>query len=246
VRENNEDNLYVDGIILPPDTYARPFSIDGITNAPTIFAVCDGMGGESDGEIASLLAVQALTDTDERIKTTSTEKWCDIIQDFANEASEAINAEAKPYGKRMGTTIALVIVEIGGIHCFNIGDSRIYALFPEAFMQITKDHVLAGSHKLTGCIGIGDERTVENYLPITNKCRILICSDGLTDLVEASSIENAMRIHSKIEDAANELIEIALAEGGSDNITIIMLDADLPKKSLLRNFLKKMKGNDKR
>ncbi|CDX04962.1 protein phosphatase [Desulfitobacterium hafniense] len=260
VRENNEDNLYVDGIILPLHTRERPFTIDGSTSSPAVFAVCDGMGGEDDGEIASRLAVQKLLNFNERIKSAGSEQLEEAIQSYVNKANEAIHAETSGTNKRTGTTLALAVVSEHGIYCFNMGDSRIYALQKGAFRKITNDHTLVAEqtrnssltpnqvmsrkagHKLTRCIGIGDILTVESYPPIIGTCRFLICSDGLTDMVDTAEIENILCASKRTADAANSLLTSALNKGGKDNVTVIIADFKNSKVSFFRSLSKKLKG----
>ena len=242
VRENNEDNLYVDGVSLTPDTRERPFTIDGIAYHPAIFAVCDGMGGGDDGEIASLLAIQALNNADNGIKSAAAGRLGEAIQTYVDEVSESIFFETDLSGKRAGTTLALAAVLEDGVFCFNLGDSRIYGLQNTVFKQITNDHTLSAEqkrsgvitqdqaigvkdgNKLTRCIGIGAMQNVESYPALFGECRILICSDGLTDMVDTKEIENIMRISKRSANAADSLLSTALANGGKDNVTIIVVD----------------------
>ena len=263
-RENNEDNLYVDGTILPLDLLKRTFAIDGNTYFPAIFAVCDGMGGEENGELASLLTVQVLSDCSEKIKIAASRSPSQInvlVQSFIDESIDKIHAEAVKYGSRMGTTLALVVASKDGIHCFNIGDSRIYVLHMTVFKQLTNDHtVISGGEKngsltpdqtmaekyekkLTRCIGIGDVQIAENYPPIVGNCRILICSDGLSDMVSSTEIEHTLRVSGLPADATTSLLKLALENGGWDNISVIVVDIKVPKASyeirkVLRNFLR--------
>ena len=242
VRENNEDNLFADGILLPPDAGARPFAIDGNAKFPAVFAVCDGIGGEENGEIASLLSVQMLSSMCKHFKLTAPERLGWIVGYYAGKVNDFIQFEAKRLGKQMGTTLALVVATGNQIYCFNIGDSRIYVLKKAALRQITNDHttiaeqVRAGlinpgyatsakqGSKLMRCIGMGDSHIVESYPPISGKCRILICSDGLSDMVNPTGIEDILNAFPRAEDAANSLLEVALENGGRDNVTLIVAD----------------------
>jgi len=250
VRNNNEDNLYVDGITLLPDTRELPFSIDGNIYAPAIFAVCDGMGGEDNGEIASQIAVDTLLKTQGNIKSNDYNDFYDEVRVCVKDANEKINCKANEYGKRMGTTLALAIVAERGIYCFNIGDSRIYCLRKSDFQQITNDHThlamqelysTAGpsesvnnkaKHTLTRCIGIGNVYTAESYDPIFGACRMLICSDGLSDMVSEKEIKHILQTESRTSEAAGALLSLALKNGGKDNITIIVLDAKSSKRTI--------------
>jgi protein phosphatase len=85
-RESNEDNLYINGVILTPETRNAPFSLNGAADAPCLFAVCDGMGGEEDGEFASLTAVNTLSEFAERINAAPTEQLDAIVQEYVAKA----------------------------------------------------------------------------------------------------------------------------------------------------------------
>lgn len=260
VRGNNEDNLYADGVILTADIREHSFAIDGSAYFPAVFAVCDGMGGEEDGEIASQMAAQTILAYAEKIKSNISGPLDETIQSYVNYVNELIISEANIYGKRMGTTLALAVAAEGGVFCFNLGDSRIYCLQRKSFRKVTNDHTLAAGqvrngtitanqaayvkdgNKLTRCIGIGDKLIVESYPPILGKCRILICSDGLTDMVREADIENALRGCEGAADAADHLLDAALKNGGKDNVTLIVIDIKNSKIPFLHSIVNKLKG----
>jgi protein phosphatase len=79
-------------------------------------------------------------------------------------------------------------------------------------------------HKLTRCIGIGEQSAIQTYQPIKGKCRLVICSDGLTDKVADAEIENALIESGLTAKVADELLNLALERGGRDNVTIIVAD----------------------
>lgn len=244
VRDNNEDNLYVDGVILTPAERECPFAIDGYENYPAIFAVCDGIGGEENGELASYIAVHKLLETAATVKTVRHIHLDKILQGLVNDINKTIYFEGVSLGKRMGTTMALAVASKCGIHCFNIGDSRIYALHRGKFNQITNDHTISNKQgsKLTRCIGIGDNLAIESYPPIPPNSRILICSDGLTDMVGMDEIEDILRSSNKTANAADYLLNVALSHGGKDNITVIVANIGNFKVSNLRRSVYNMKG----
>lgn len=247
VRGNNEDNLFVNGITIPADTRERPFAIDGNTSGPTVMAVCDGVGGEENGEIASFLATRELSYIHGGVQTEKPGGLDEIIGAYVNMADGAILNESFARGGRMGTTLALAVALDNGTYCFNIGDSRIYCLGDSLFRQITNDHTLAAEkensydpairasvkkgdeHKLTRCLGVGNAPVAEAYPPISGDCRILLCSDGLSDMVDAGIIERVLRTTAGTADAADALINLALDYGGVDNTTVIVADIILSK-----------------
>jgi protein phosphatase len=260
VRDKNEDNLYADGVFLTGEMRDRPFAIDGSALAPMIFAVCDGMGGEEDGEKASLTAVGLLAQSSERIKSSLPADPGKPVQEYISAASEAIRSESGNTGKRTGTTLALAIVAKSGVHCFNVGDSRIYSLKSGALVQVTNDHTLAaerarngeltaeqarrekGGNKLTRCMGIGEMHVVDAYPLIRGclECRILICSDGLTDMLSQNEIETTLKRSAKTSAAADSLLESALERGGRDNVTIVVIDTATPRVSLIHKIANKL------
>jgi protein phosphatase len=237
----------------------HPFAIDGTASTPAMFAICDGMGGEESGEVASLIAVQTLLRGGDRIRTANPKLFDERVRSFVDEAGEAIRSASGRFGKRAGTTLALSIVTDSGIHCYNLGDSRIYCLRGRVFEQITNDHtVLAekirngiltpeqakyekGRHKLTRCIGIGEPVAAESYPRIHGGGRILICSDGLTDMVSVAEIEDILRVSARTADAANALLDSALAYGGRDNITLAVADIAKTKMDFIRGLADKIR-----
>lgn len=242
VRENNEDNLCINTVVMQPDALVRPFAIDGSAPEPTVLAVCDGVGGEENGELASFLAAQNLSYIYSRIQSSTPAPLDETVWSYVKITNEAIYGEAQKIGKRMGTTLALAIVARSGIHCFNIGDSRIYCLDDSTFRQVTNDHSLAAEkernaahgvrapieekdhHKITRCLGIGNKTEAESYPPIKIGSRILICTDGLSDMVHPGYLEKILRSSERASEAADALINLALENGGNDNVTAIVAD----------------------
>ena len=91
-RENNEDNLFADGVIRSLNSGNRPFSLDGVTEAPSVFAVSDGMGGEEAGETASFLTVQTLLTARDQIETAPSRQ---AVQAYVDRAHRAIQEDRK-------------------------------------------------------------------------------------------------------------------------------------------------------
>lgn len=250
-RRGNEDNLFAGGMILTPEFYNRAFSLDAIADLPMILAVCDGMGGEERGELASGIAVKKLAELQDAIKNAPPKDMRKAVQEYI----ESANNEIGSFGIRSGTTIALAVITEKGVHCFNVGDTRIYSLRSDSFSQVTNDHTqgaeLARSgiipmdsarrskngNKLTRCIGFGNRFAVDSYPVIKGKCRLLICSDGLTDTVPDYEIMRILSAVKDISEASEQLLQLALNNGGKDNITVIA--ADVPGNSfseLVKNF----------
>ena len=240
VRKNNEDNLCVNQITLPEGLENRPFAIDGIVDMPAVFAVCDGMGGEEHGEIASRIAVNTLALHYESFCHVAENQIANEVASYVKKTHDAI-CESVGRDVRTGTTLALSIITSRGIFCFNLGDSRIYAIRKRRLQKVTHNHtwiteqqakgiqlsmddIRINRHKLTRCIGTGKSQNPEEYNLIGGKCRFLLCSDGLTDMVSDSEIEQILYNSTSTGKAADSLISRALYYGGKDNMTLIVVD----------------------
>ncbi|GHS95037.1 phosphatase [Synergistales bacterium] len=251
-RKNNEDNFCCDGTILTPNEREAPFAASGIVNTPCIFAVCDGMGGESDGEFASFATVTALVEHSEKIKSAAALNKNEIdkaVQDFVFSANKILCDAMLVRSVRMGTTLALAVVTDDTIYPYNLGDSRIYARSDGEFRQFSEDHSLAEQkvkmgiitkeqarvdrdrNRLTRHLGIfEDEMTVMaavlDPMPLDVTGRILLCSDGLTDMVTDARIDEILLASSGADTAAERLLDEALKNGGRDNVTCIVIDIE--------------------
>ena len=243
VRENNEDNIYFPGAEVM--IQGESFSISGKAALPCIFAVCDGMGGQDFGELASFEAIKALKDLDASVKKASPAKINDLVQDYVTKANNIICDIVREKSTRLGTTLALIVVTKKDIRPYNIGDSRIYELAGGKLRQLSEDHTLAaqkvrmgvlteeqarsdkGRHKLMRFLGVFEDEMTMEAEPLTalphESRRILLCSDGLTDMVEDSRIEEILS-NAPISQAAQTLVNEALNGGGKDNITCIVLE----------------------
>lgn len=243
VRKNNEDNYYFNGIILPEKNEGdKQIHIADFQSSNNIIcSVFDGMGGEANGEIASFIAAKTL-------KTYIEEDEGFSFTKYTQKANEAICNQMQVNNERMGTTFASAILANQNIYICNVGDSRIYGLKSGRITQLSKDHTEANLQeklnihsnqkpKLTQHLGIRksellivpykQEYTYEEY------DAILLCSDGLTDMITDSEIENILSQKSAIEGKVNLLINTALEKGGVDNTTVILLE-------ITKNFEEKL------
>ena len=249
VRTNNEDNLYGNGVNLTSENRDAPFNLQGRAQSPCIFAVCDGMGGEADGEFASLTAVTTLGEHAQVIKAAalSSGDADKAVQDFVTDANDRLCRAMRSRSARMGTTLALAVLTEDTVRTYNIGDSRIYRLQDGAFSRLSVDHTLAAQkvrmgllteeeaqkdrsrHVLTRYLGVfGEEMIIEADViapfAVNTGCRLLLCSDGLTDMVPDARLEEVLRGAANAEAAANALVDEALRNGGKDNVTCIVID----------------------
>ncbi len=266
VRRNNEDNLFCNGQFLSEEIRDLPFKASGLADMPAVFAVCDGMGGYQWGEQASLVAVQTLSDFSSRLVEASCVRLDDIVREYVCTVNQRINSAMQGQAYKMGATLALAVITEGVIKAYNIGDSRIYVFDKEGLRQISVDHTLAMKNvrsglisegearrssdwsKLTACLGFADDdgcdfrAEVLPTVPIRGEMRILLCSDGLTDMLPDESIEEILRTSRTAEQSVSKLMSDALNNGGSDNISIVVADIQDINKNIWRFFIDAVEG----
>ena len=243
VRSNNEDNYYVNGKFKKNNNIPTEGYTDTNVRDAYIYAVCDGMGGEYFGEIASMIAVAVLAeyqDTDIRYS----------VMDYIDRTNNIICGEIEKHnGVRSGTTLALLYIYGNKALSINIGDSRVYLLRKKDLYLLSEDHTEAQrmvdmgvitdeeakNHKLknrlTQHLGIfPNEMTIEPYVSEEIKIKkgdvFLVCSDGLTDMVSDDEIRAILS--QKYEDTvgiAKKLSAAADAYGGRDNTTVVVIRA---------------------
>jgi len=226
IRSINQDNFICDGRYMDTDDTGIRFPLCGtkISDDMSIFGIFDGMGGEECGEIASYIASKNACDI--KIGKDAT---ADLAQ-FCHKANRAIcDYAASNEVSAMGTTAAIIVFADNEIALCNIGDSKIFRLCDGSLEQISKDHVAISAFgvkpPLSQNLGIPpDELVIDPYLArgaYHDGDVYLICSDGLTDMISAEEI-NEILILKPIEEAIMQLLDKALANGGKDNITIIL------------------------
>jgi len=217
-RENNQDNFYVNGIILEEEMRNEPvIFVENRTGSLYFSAVFDGMGGEELGEVASFIASSTL-------RKYQTSNYADFIEKYIAEINEAIlNETVRRDKKRIGTTIALLNITGKIANCCNVGDSRIYLLRGKKLKQISFDH--ASGNKLTQHIGMSSDDGVlvpyKQLIKIKRNDVFLLCSDGLTDLLSNSEIESILNNNTDDKTSVITLVNNALNCGGHDNITVM-------------------------
>jgi serine/threonine protein phosphatase PrpC len=245
VRKNNEDSF-----LLEP--------------ALELAIVADGMGGHNSGEVASQLAVKVTRDKYESMKLTGmkptpfNEKFSLESNQlgFAVQLANSVIYEAGtagPDNKGMGTTLSAALLNKSKLCIAHIGDSRIYLLRQNAMQQLTEDHSLVMEHVKKGLLtreqadvsplqniltrALGTQKTpavdlVETELEEGD--RLLFCTDGLFKAVKEPSLQEMIRIQTDNAKACAELVAAANANGGPDNITVIL--GTVKRKSLKENI----------
>jgi PPM family protein phosphatase len=224
VRDHNEDCAAVSGHILN-ESHLSTFTIDLDGN---LLIVADGMGGHAKGEVASTLTIQGLN----RLASSMIDvnSCIDAVRKVNRDLYDAMSRDEALRG--MGTTVAGVVLQQTSALWFNVGDSRAY-LYRGQLKQLTKDHVPQGdtaptsrSHAITQSLG-GHHTLIEVWpaagqVSITPGDKILLCSDGLTDLLSDEEIERHMHEGDTAKRVASELVNAVLARGAPDNVTVIV------------------------
>jgi serine/threonine protein phosphatase PrpC len=237
VRSHNEDAIFVDG-------------------AGGLAVLADGMGGYNAGEVASGIAVDAITknllpDLLARRDLTKVDSASGrthaalLLQQQIEAANKAIYeaAQARPECAGMGTTIVASVFCGNRASIGHVGDSRCYRLRGEALEQLTRDHSLLqeqidsgmltperakyslNKNLVTRALGIDESSPVDivEYRIETGDI-YLLCSDGLTDMVDAEAIgATLVRHRANLGAAAAELVDLANRGGGRDNISVVLV-----------------------
>ena len=225
-RTNNEDMALLLGQQIRDDDFNFSFELADDSRLTAI--VADGMGGYDKGEVASQMATdsfdQFFTDLPDDLDTNS---LIMAIKQWAGETNQAILQAAQ--GTGMGCTFCGLITFRGEAYILNMGDSRIYRLRGDLMKQLSTDHSernrlhddTVPSNLIYNAFGVEGAFIDISHTRIIADDIFLICSDGLTDMVDDSTIEAILHTN---DDKAKQLVEAAKRAGGDDNITVILLE----------------------
>lgn len=225
-RSNNQDSIF--------------YSDAPIGTLPNLYIVADGMGGHRAGDKASKMAIEITVDF---IKNSTIENPIAILRRamvYAN--NEIYKAAGKdPDLKGMGTTMVAAVALDGKLYVANIGDSRLYSIQGD-IKQITMDHSLVEElirngelerkkgrnhpekNIITKAMGSKEEVIPDFFeIDIHPKEKFLLCSDGLSNMVENDEIRDIVLEHDNLEELAQALIDRANYYGGSDNISVVVV-----------------------
>jgi len=225
VRQNNEDFIFAD------DTLG-------------IYLLADGMGGHNAGEVASEMAVKtAHTYLAERLLSDSDNEISTLLSEAMHVAHEAINMKTRNDLSLMGmgTTLVEVVVRDNKAFICHAGDSRAYH-YRDALQRITRDHTVGDHmlennflpreripakqwHTLTQAVGFGAPPVPDfNQVDLVSGDMLLLCSDGLTDMLTDEEIETIIKGGNlNIDSITKSLIEAANIKGGRDNVSVVLV-----------------------
>lgn len=216
-------------------------SEEPIGNLPNLFVVADGMGGHNAGDYASKVTVEVMV---REIERSFEKNPAIILRKAISAANEVIRRQAaeQPGLEGMGTTVVAATGIGGYLQIANVGDSRLYVV-NEEIKQITRDHSLveemvrigglnreeARNHPdkniITRAVGASDTVEPDFFtVELEDGDRVLMCSDGLTNMVEDEEICRMLNCAGTPEEKAAELVKAANENGGRDNISVILLE----------------------
>jgi PPM family protein phosphatase len=220
----------------------RRHNEDAYVCEPPLFAVADGMGGAQAGELASGLAAAALRDETSQREGDGERRVDELIQEANRRVYERQSEDAAASG--MGTTMTVALVEDGRVAIGHVGDSRAYLIRNRKLEQLTEDHSLVAelvrSGKLspeeaeghpqrsviTRALGTDPDVDVDTFSVETRPGDLfLLCSDGLTSMVDDETIlDEVERNRVDLRAAAKSLVRAANKGGGEDNITVVFFE----------------------
>lgn len=227
-RELNEDYIYT--------------SDKMIGNLSNLFIVADGMGGHNAGDYASRYTVEKVIETVEELENERDIE--EIMQEAIYRANAYIYEKARTDIKLsgMGTTLVIASIKNQEVLVANIGDSRMYVI-NKNITQITKDHSLveemvtmggldkeaARNHPdkniITRAIGVKEFVLADFFeVKLEKEDKILLCTDGLTNMLNDDEIHRIVQSNEDVETAAKALIVAANEKGGRDNIAVVLIE----------------------
>lgn len=218
---------------------------DALLLGRTVFAVADGMGGHRGGEVASAAALGPIAALDGRAFATSDEAVAALTAAVVRANTDVSQRSlGDPDLQGMGTTLTAVLVDGRDAHLVHVGDSRAYLARGERFVQLTDDHTLVQTlldqgritrdqvathpHRsvITRAVGVASDVEVDALqLTLRDGDRIVLCSDGLSGVVDDATIAATVREHDG-DTAAGMLVDAANAGGGPDNVTVVIISVE--------------------
>jgi PPM family protein phosphatase len=246
IRSLNEDRVLA--LTLPPSALVKG-------EISELFAVADGIGGCEGGEIASDVALKALSGSlsqahavaasDDTSAEPSQAPLRAALDEGVRTANRAVFARGQAGGVQMGTTLVAALVSGTTVYIANVGDSRAYLLQEGVLHQVTSDHSVVGAllaagliahdevythpqrSVITRSIGMGPGLEVDLYAEeLRAGTALLLCSDGLWEMVRDDQIRRILLESPQSQGACDELVRAANRNGGTDNISVIVIRTD--------------------
>lgn len=226
-RSTNQDDFY--------------YSLEPIGNLPNLFMVADGMGGHNGGDIASRCTIETMVSMIQMDLLKTPEQ---LFHNAFRRANRLVYDKSRQdiSLKGMGTTLVAATIVGDELIAANVGDSRLYVI-EEDIRQVTQDHSYVeemvrkgkmerGSREykekknmITRAVGVFSTVQPDYFhVSLSEHSQVLLCTDGLSNMVEDSVILQVLQKEDSAENKVKELIELAKENGGSDNITAMLID----------------------
>jgi protein phosphatase len=226
VRTANQDYVYA--------------SMEPVGTLPNLFIVADGMGGHQAGDYASRYIVEHL---EEQLKSATEPQVVPLLRDEILNVNSMLYRESlnKAELNGMGSTLVAAVIEGNILYVANVGDSRLY-LVRNQLKQVTRDHSYVeelvslgklerGSQDyrdkkniITRAVGTEDKLQIDFFeVSLEPGDYILMCSDGLSNMLEAAEIEEIICSELLLQEKAEKLITVANDNGGKDNISVVLI-----------------------
>lgn len=221
VRDNNEDSFH---------------------EGPRVFCVADGLGGHLAGEVASGIAARTIATLD----GVSMDEAVAHLAEEVRHANRLVHDEARsdPAKAGMGTTLTAIVIDDAAAHLAHVGDSRAYLLRDNDVQLLTVDHTVVGAMVADGTLteeqaaqhpqrsmltrALGTRRVVDvdvTHVPLQGGDRILLCSDGLTAVVDPLELPKLTQ-GNDLDEIVERLVTVSLERGAPDNVTVVLVEVD--------------------
>jgi protein phosphatase len=245
VRLNNEDNFYLSGSFIAKELVDQPSCLTKLLTdqSPVIAAVCDGVGGAQAGEVAAYTVVSALGALMSGFNQVHDTEQITIAM---RRVSQRIASLRQNDTESMGATIVMACIQGERLLITNVGDSRAYLMRLDTLYQLSEDHsevwrlynmgiitreemnTHPRRHVITQYLGLPETELLidpaySEIIQLQPGDRILLCSDGVTDMLSDEEITQILQAVPQCETAAQTLVTSALQNGGKDNTTALLL-----------------------
>ncbi|GHU81628.1 serine/threonine protein phosphatase [Clostridia bacterium] len=244
-RTNNEDNYYLDGAYIKAEDDSQTSCAFISPQQNGVFAVFDGMGGQSRGEFASLCAAQTLQKFQSEILSEGTKK----VNEYIKTANDTICTEMSKTNEIIGSTMVLLTINNNEAQVYNLGDSRAYYVTKGRIYQLSRDHTVAEQlyqlkmltkeqankdirkNNLTKHLGVFQNEIdlrafASGNIKMKSGDTFLLCSDGVTSVMTDKDLRTLIvNSGDKCKKLAGQIVELAIRSGSKDNVTAIVVKA---------------------
>jgi serine/threonine protein phosphatase PrpC len=221
---------------------SRENNEDAVHAGRRLVAVADGVGGGPSGEVASEIVIRTLAALEEQEPRASEGTLRQAVEAANRGIQEAIEQDPRLEG--MGTTLTAMLANGDGLDLVHVGDSRAYAWRDGRLTQLTRDDTYVQGLVDRGVISAAEARVHPQRalvtqavhgapisptfatVPVRQGDRILLCSDGLSDYVDDEAIAQTLAEQDDLESCAHQLVQLALAAGAPDNVSVIVADVE--------------------